>query len=103
MSAADSARTADWLEVTRIGKRDWRVSDTRREVGDSTRLLGFVERIRRDRFEVLWMTEPLRWAYLPSMSEAIEAFGDSLRFTGEQIPEREHVRPRQRGPRRWEN
>ena len=95
--------TADWLEVIRIGKKDWRVSDTRRDAGDPARLLGFIERIRRDRYEVLWMTAPLRWAYLPSMSEAIEAFGDSLRFTGEQVPDRQESTRRRRGPPRSEN
>ena len=95
--------TPDWLEVIRIGRKDWRVSDTRREVGDAARLLGFIERISRDRYEVLWMTEPLRWAYLPTMSAAIEAFSDSLRFTGEQVSEREVAPPRRNARPRWEN
>jgi hypothetical protein len=36
------------LEVVRLGRHDWRVSDGRLDQNDPTRLLGFVERPKTD-------------------------------------------------------
>jgi hypothetical protein len=72
------------LEVVRLGRTEWRISDT----SEPERLLGYIERQRPRRFEVLWMTDPMRWGYAESFGEALVAFGDSARFTGETFLER---------------
>jgi hypothetical protein len=64
---------------------DWRASAT----GEPDQLLGYIERQRGDRYEVLWMTDPMRWGYAGSFEEALAAFGDSSRFNGEIVEERE--------------
>ena len=92
----------DWLEVVRIGRADWRVSDARREAGDTERLLGFVERLGRARFEVVWMSDPLRWAYVATLPAAVAALRDRDEFPGLQLYLREETRPRRKGPRPWE-
>jgi hypothetical protein len=93
---------ADWLEVLHIGKTDWRVSDSRHDVDSIGRVLGFVERRGRYRFEILWMTEPPRWAYVRSLAEAIAAFSDEIGFTRPESAEREEApRKPRREWRRW--
>jgi hypothetical protein len=96
-----SPTTAEWLEVVRTGRSDWRVSDSRRDPGDPDRLLGFVERLDRGRFEVLWMTEPLRWGYTRSLPEALAALRDRVTFSGLQLYAREE-RPRRGNRREWD-
>jgi hypothetical protein len=93
--------TAEWLEVFHIGKNEWRVSDSRLEAGTDGRLLGFVERLSRDRYEVLWMTEPPRWAYVDSLARAMAAFGDDAGFIGMEVSEREEDRKVRRRFRQW--
>jgi hypothetical protein len=70
------------LDVVRLGKTDWRVS------GAGGELLGYIERQHSDRFEIVWMTDPMHWGYIDSFDGALEAFTDSVRFTGEQSPKR---------------
>jgi hypothetical protein len=102
MSTLAPPVAADWLEVLRVGKTDWRVSDSRHDVGSTGRILGFVERQGRDRFEILWMTEPPRWAYVHSLAEAIAALGNDIGFTGPDALERQEApRKSRRGWRRW--
>jgi hypothetical protein len=72
------------LSVVRLGKTDWRVSDA----SQPDRLLGFIEFQRPGRFEVTWMSDPVRWGYTDSFDEALVGFADSSRFIGEVFPER---------------
>lgn len=46
-------------------------------------LLGYVERLKRDRFEVLWVAEPIGWAYVESFDDALATIGDRAGFAGE--------------------
>jgi hypothetical protein len=72
------------LAIVRLGRTEWRIS----EASDGGRLLGFIERQRRDRFEVLWMSEPNRWGYTDTFDSAVAAFADPDAFAGEVLPER---------------
>ena len=72
------------LSVVRLGKTDWRVSDA----SQADLLLGFIERQRTGRFEITWMSDPVRWGYAESFDEALVGFADSARFVGEVFPER---------------
>jgi hypothetical protein len=74
----------DGLEIVRLGRAEWRVNDST----ESGRLLGYIERQNAGRYEVMWMTDPMRWGYAASFDEALVAFGDSLRFSGEVFDER---------------
>jgi len=74
----------DSLAVVRLGRAEWRVSDA----GDANELLGFIERQTAGRFEIVWMSDPIRWGYAETFDSALMAFGDSLRFTGETLPKR---------------
>jgi hypothetical protein len=71
----------------RLDKSDWRISSG----ADPDNLLGYIERQRSGRFEVTWMTDPMRWGYASSFDEALLAFGDSVRFTGEILDQRARV------------
>jgi hypothetical protein len=57
------------------------VSDSRLPAVDSRRLLGYIERYGKSQFEVLWMTDPVRWGYFDTFAAALGAFDDSVRFT----------------------
>lgn len=72
------------LDVVRLARGEWRVSDA----ADPDILLGFIERQAAGRFEVVWMTDPMRWGYADSFDAALVAFGDSVRFSGEVLPQR---------------
>jgi hypothetical protein len=75
------------LSVVRLGKTDWRISS-----GSSPDdLPRYIERQRSGRFEVTWMTDPMRWGYAASFDEALLAFGDSVRFAGEILDNRAQV------------
>jgi hypothetical protein len=82
------------LSVVRLGKTDWRISSG----SNPNDLLGYIERQRSGRFEVTWMTDPMRWGYASSFDEALLAFGDSVRFTGEVLDNRAQVVGIQREP-----
>jgi hypothetical protein len=75
------------LVVVPLSRTEWRVS----EVSNDGALLGFIERQASNRFEVVWMTDPMRWGYTGTFDEAVTAFGDSSRFTGEIFDERAEV------------
>jgi hypothetical protein len=84
---ASRPRELGGLSIVRLGKTDWRVSS-----GENAEdLLGYIERQRGGRFEVVWMTDPMRWGYAASFDEALLAFGDSVRFTGEVLDDRAQV------------
>ncbi len=102
MSTLAPPTAAEWLEVVRTGRSDWRVSDSRRDSSDPERLLGFVERLGRTRFEVLWMTDPMRWGYVESLPEAVTAIRDRVEFAGPQRLQRQERQPRGGEQRRWE-
>ena len=78
------------LEIIRLGRAEWRVSDA----ANPELLLGFIERQRADLFEVVWMSDPMRWGYAPSFESALVAFGDSVRFAGEILPKRARLASR---------
>ncbi len=82
------------LSIVRLGKSDWRVSSA----VDPDELLGYIERQRTGRFEVVWMSDPMRWGYATSFEEALVAFGDSVRFTGEILDDRALVVGAPRAP-----
>lgn len=71
----------DWIELFRLTHTDWRVSDSRIDRSEPRRLLGYIERLDDGRYEALWISEPIGWAYLPTMSQAVEAFEDRGRFS----------------------
>jgi hypothetical protein len=75
------------LSVVRLGRTDWRISSG----VDGEELLGYIERQSGGRFEVLWMSDPVRWGYVDSFDEALVAFGDSVRFSGEVFGDRARV------------
>jgi hypothetical protein len=89
MSRASRAGIPDWLKIVRLDRVDWRVSDARLEVVGDNGLLGYIERIHAGRWEILWMADPLRWAYEDSFDSAIHAFSESVRFGGTILAERE--------------
>jgi hypothetical protein len=74
----------DGVEIVRLGRTDWRVNDA----ANPDRLLGYIERQRSGRFEVMWMTDPMRWGYAASFEEALAAFGSSVHFVGEILDKR---------------
>jgi len=74
--------TPIWLEVVRLSRTDWRISDSRINAGESGRVLGYAEKLHHDRFEVVWITEPVRWAYTVRLHDALHGFTEGARFTG---------------------
>lgn len=81
-----SGKGAKWLEVVRLGKSDWRVSDSRFDRADGSRLLGYIEQFGRFHYELLWTTVPLRWAYVESFAAATAAFTDNTTFAMRRWP-----------------
>lgn len=71
-----------WLEVVRLGRTDWRVSDSRIESADPSRLVGFIEKLSNSRFELVWMTYPVRWGYAHTLSAALGGMAEGARFAG---------------------
>jgi hypothetical protein len=82
------------LSIVRLGKTDWRISSG----SNPEELLGYIERQRGGRFEVTWMTDPMRWGYAASFDEALLAFSDGVRFTGEILDQRARVVGARREP-----
>ena len=52
------------------------------DLSDPARIMGFIERLAHDRFEVLLMVAPTGWAYVDSFGYALVAFSDRSRFEG---------------------
>jgi hypothetical protein len=82
---------AEWLEVVRLGKFDWRVSDSRIDQADGSRRLGYIEQIGSFHYELLWITVPLRWAYVESFAAAVGSFANSTTFPAEMLAERDNA------------
>jgi hypothetical protein len=74
----------DGIQIVRLGRAEWRINDA----ADADRLLGFIERQQSGRFEVMWMTDPMRWGYTSSFDDAVVAFSDSVRFAGDIFEQR---------------
>jgi hypothetical protein len=72
----------DGIELERLGRNDWRAVDTHAVSSDPRRIIGFIERLARGRYEVVWLSEPPRWAYVASLKSAIDAIFDISLFTG---------------------
>ena len=92
MSRAHSAERRaipGWLEVIRLRRGEWRISDLRVDTTDSARLLGYVEKLVGNRFELVWMTDPMRWGYVETFVQAIAGFEDAARFSGHALAERD--------------
>jgi hypothetical protein len=83
----------DGLELVRTTRTDWRVVDARALQSDPGRVLGFIERMRYSRYELLWTTEPPRWAYVSSLRLAAAAFAAEPTYSGVTEPSRivEHL------------
>jgi hypothetical protein len=69
----------DGIQVIRLGRSEWRVN----AATDPDRPIGYIERQRAGRYEVTWMTDPMRWGYATTFDEALVAFGDSVQFPGD--------------------
>ena len=78
-----------WLEVIRLNRTAWRISNSSISQGDPDRLLGYIERLSSDRFEVLWLGAPISWAYVTSFEVALAAVADRSQFSGIIEPERD--------------
>jgi hypothetical protein len=78
-----------WIEVIRLGRYDWRVSDARLAGSDPARLLGYVEKLSNRRYEVVWMTDPIRWGYVDTFAIALRGFMFGSRFSGITAAERD--------------
>lgn len=63
------------LDVFRIDGATWRVSDPSADMEDPRRILGYIERLSRNRYEVLWLA-PVAWAYVSTFDLAIQAITD---------------------------
>jgi hypothetical protein len=81
------------LELVRTSRTDWRVVDARALQSDPGRVLGFIERMRYSRYELLWTTEPPQWAYVSSLRLAAAAFATEPTYSGVTEPSRivEHL------------
>ncbi|HEY5229697.1 MAG TPA: hypothetical protein VIJ11_02245, partial [Galbitalea sp.] len=75
--------------------------DSRRDPDDQGRLLGFIERLWPDRYEILWLTEPPRWGYVGSLKLALAAFDDTVAFAGSKSLFRDETRKARRRLRPW--
>ena len=77
------------IEVIRLDRTAWRISNSFIDEGDPGRLLGYIERLNSDRYEVLWLTAPISWAYVDSFKLALAAVVDRPHFNGTVEPERD--------------
>jgi hypothetical protein len=83
--------STDRLEVIRLSWSEWRISDSRLPDSDPDRLLGYVERLSRRRYEVVWMTDPMRWGYAESLAAALAGLANGERFSGTTLAERDRA------------
>ena len=77
------------IEVIRLDRTAWRVSNSFIDEGDPDRLLGYIERLESGRYEVLWLAAPISWAYVDSFGLALAAVADRSHFNGIVEPERD--------------
>lgn len=78
------------LEVLRLARKEWRVSDTRFKDGEPDRLLGFIERLSRFHYEVQWVGHTPGWAYMRSFDLALAALASRGEFDGTILSGRLH-------------
>jgi hypothetical protein len=60
-----------WVQLERLDGSYWCVSDSRIDDADPARLLGYVERLGRHRYEALRLSDPVRWDYCETLEAAI--------------------------------
>ena len=77
------------IEVIRLHRTAWRISNSFIDEGEPGRLLGYIERLENDRYEVLWLAAPISWAYVDSFELALAAVTDRPHFSGIIEPERD--------------
>ena len=77
------------IEVIRLNRTAWRISNSSIDQGDSGRLLGYIERLANDRYEGPWLAAPISWAYVASFELALAAVTYRPHFRGIMGPERE--------------
>lgn len=70
------------LEVIRLDGSLWRISGFAPGRAETVALRGYVERLDRDRFEVLWFPAPLGWAYVSTFEAALTAISDRSKYMG---------------------
>jgi hypothetical protein len=80
--AEPAGSVPEWLEVVRLGHTDWRVSDSRVDSADPRRLVGFIEKLPTGRFELVWITYPIRWGYTDTLSAALSGMAEGAQFAG---------------------
>jgi len=80
---ADRLSTTLSVDITQVSKTDWRVSNSADQV------LGYVEQLSSHRYEVMWLTEPLRWGYTSTFPDAIAAVAGADESVAEIWPERD--------------
>lgn len=94
------------LEVTRLDRTSWRVSDPSSVRQDADRLLGYIQCLERGRYEMLWMALPVGWAYVESFDEALAGiahradFGATILLDLDPAEARRPTPPLRRGRRR---
>ena len=76
------SHTTPGIEVIRLNRTAWRISNSPIDQGDAARLLGYIERLANDRYEVLWLAAPISWAYVGSFELALAAVIDRPHFSG---------------------
>jgi hypothetical protein len=81
----------DWIEITPLDRHEWRISDARIPSSDPAHLLGYIEQQSHHRFEILWMTDPIRWGYAETFTAALNGFADAEEFVGRIEVERDRV------------
>lgn len=77
------------LEVIRLEHSSWQISNAAMDASDPTRIMGFIERLDEDRFEVRLLVSPIGWAYVENFGLAVVAFADRARFVGDVGPDRD--------------
>ena len=77
------------LEIVRLDRTGWRVSDPTIDERDPRRLIGYIERLESNRYEVLWLVSPISWAYVDSFEHALTALEDRSHFPGTVEPQRD--------------
>jgi hypothetical protein len=70
------------MDVAQLDRSSWRISDPNADERDPSRLLGYIERLERGRYEVLWLGAPMAWAYVDSFDAALAAVVDRAGFAG---------------------
>ena len=89
VSESTARTTIAALEVIALGGSRWRISDSTVNEHDPRWLLGYVERLEYDKYEVLWLAAPVTWAFVASFEDALAAVADRTQATGAIQPQRD--------------